>query len=91
MILFLNKRDLFWEKIQQVPLTVCFPDYKGPPNDYDECTKFIQKQFELRNKSPTKKIYTHVTCATDTTNVRAVFNAIKDIVLGETLQEAQLA
>jgi len=91
MILFLNKRDLFWEKIQQVPITVCFPDYKGPPNDYDETTKFIQKQFELRNKSTSKKIYTHVTCATDTTNVKAVFNAVKDIVLADTLSEAQLA
>jgi len=89
IILFLNKRDLFWEKIQQVPLTVCFPDYTGA-NDYDNTTAYIQQQFEHRNKNPQKKIYTHVTCATDTTNVRAVFDAIKDIVLGENLAEAQL-
>jgi len=91
MILFLNKRDLYWEKIQQVPITVCFPDYKGLPNNYDETSKYLQKQFELRNKNPTKKVYSHVTCATDTTNVRAVFNAVKDIVLSETLKEANLA
>ena len=29
MILFLNKKDLFLEKIQEKPLTHVFPDYKG--------------------------------------------------------------
>ena len=28
-ILFLNKTDLFRDKIQRVPLTVCFPQYNG--------------------------------------------------------------
>ena len=30
IILFLNKTDLFREKIQRVPLSLCFPDYTGP-------------------------------------------------------------
>ena len=29
IILFLNKKDLFNEKIKYSPLTVCFPEYKG--------------------------------------------------------------
>lgn len=28
-ILFLNKKDLFAEKIKRSPLNVCFPEYKG--------------------------------------------------------------
>jgi translation elongation factor EF-1alpha len=31
VILFLNKSDIFGEKIHKVDLSVCFPDYKGSP------------------------------------------------------------
>ena len=29
IFLFLNKKDLFEEKIKKSPFTVCFPEYKG--------------------------------------------------------------
>ena len=29
IILFLNKKDLFAEKIEKSPLTICFPEYMG--------------------------------------------------------------
>ena len=29
IVLFLNKKDLFDEKIRKSPLTVCFPEYEG--------------------------------------------------------------
>ena len=29
IILFLNKKDLFEDKIKKSPLTVCFPEYTG--------------------------------------------------------------
>jgi len=89
MVLFLNKSDLFAEKIKKVPLTVCFPDYNGQ-NNYDETTAYLIHQFESKNRNPDKQVYTHITCATNTDNVNAVFNAVKDIIIRRSLNEAGL-
>jgi len=86
MILFLNKRDLFEEKIKRVDLTVAFPDYRGGLN-YDNAVTFIKDKFLAQNENPKKHIYTQVTCATDTDNINVVFNAVKDIILQQILQE----
>jgi len=89
MILFLNKRDLFSDKIQKVPLTTCFPEYTGA-NEYEPAIKYIQMQFEGRVTDKEKAVYSHVTCATDKNNVNAVFNAVKDIVIRQSLREGGL-
>jgi GTPase SAR1 family protein len=89
MILFLNKRDLFSEKISRVPLRLCFPDYEGK-DTYEEGSQYVKWQFESRNKNKEKVIYTHITCATDTDNVAAVFNAVKDIIIRQSLGQAGL-
>jgi len=89
MILFLNKRDLFAEKIKKVKLKDYFPEYTGE-NNYDEAVNFIINIFHSKNTNPERTIYTHVTCATDSTNVQAVFNAVKDIIIKRSLQEGGL-
>jgi len=90
MILMLNKRDLFAEKIVKVPLTVTFKEYKGDPHNYDQCVEFIKNQFESKRQDPSKPIYTHICCATDKNNMRHVFNAVKDIVIRRSLEEGGL-
>jgi hypothetical protein len=89
MILMLNKRDLFLEKIDKVPLTVCplFKDYTGP-NTYDAGLVLIEDAFHARAKN--KLIYTHVTCATDTGHMKVVFEAVKDIVIRAALNDVGL-
>jgi len=89
MILFLNKRDLFAEKLPIVPLSQFFPEYTGD-NSYESGCEFMQEQFETRNRNPEKQIYTHITCATDTDNIKVVFNAVKDIIIRKSLNEAGL-
>jgi guanine nucleotide-binding protein G(o) subunit alpha len=89
IILMLNKRDVFMDKVTKVSLRTCFPDYTGA-DTYEEGVAFLTEQFTSRNRNPDKQIYAHVTCATDTDNVAAVFNAVKDIIIRKTLTEAGL-
>jgi len=90
MILFLNKSDLFRDKIKKTPITNLFPDYKGPPADFDAATAFIKEQFMAKSADPAKLIFTHVTCATDTENVRIVFNAVRTSILHKNLTDANI-
>jgi len=89
VILFLNKVDLFKKKIQTKPLTVCFQDYKGDPRDADEAIAFIRRKFFIKSKNPDKQIHTHITCATDTNNIAAVFLTVKRILLHQVMNAAQ--
>ncbi|KAK9971606.1 hypothetical protein ABG768_024962 [Culter alburnus] len=85
IILFLNKKDLFGEKITKSPLSICFPEYTGP-NTFEAAATFIQGQFESKNRSPNKEIYCHLTCATDTGNIQVVFDAVTDIIIANNLR-----
>ncbi|KAG6888457.1 Guanine nucleotide-binding protein subunit alpha [Termitomyces sp. Mi166 len=69
VILFLNKIDLFAEKISRSPLSDYFPDYTGGDN-YDAACEYLLRRFVSLNQSAaTKQIYAHYTCATDTQQI----------------------
>jgi len=85
IILFLNKKDLFEEKILRSNLAICFAEYAGA-QEYGEAAAYIQAQFEAKNKSTTKEIYCHMTCATDTQNVQFVFDAVTDVIIANNLR-----
>lgn len=89
MILFFNKDDLFREKLPKVPLSTHFPDYKG--SSYDEAVGFICEKFlsKVHQHSP-KRIYPHVTNATNTENMQVVFEAVKDTIIRRSLHEGGL-
>jgi len=54
--------------------------------EYGEAAAYIQAQFEAKNKSTTKEIYCHMTCATDTTNIQFVFDAVTDVIIANNLR-----
>lgn len=86
MILFLNKKDVFQEKIMKVNLNVCFPECDT--NDYQKGADYIASRFVALNRNENKKIYTHFTCATNTDNIKFCMVAVKDIILQENLKNS---
>eukprot|EP00731_Ephydatia_muelleri_P028469 Em0020g113a len=92
MILFLNKVDLFENKVltSDRQLRNYFSSYQGPDRNPEEAKKFIQSQFLERNMSKNKIIYPHFTTATNTSNIRVVFQAVLDAIIRENLEAANL-
>eukprot|EP00834_Sanchytrium_tribonematis_P004997 NODE_276_length_10970_cov_0.627909.p8 type:complete len:163 gc:universal NODE_276_length_10970_cov_0.627909:2378-1890(-) len=79
IIFFMNKTDLFKEKLKSIPLQSYLPDYNGDP-DPNKAAKYILNQFVEVNRQKLK-IYPHLTCATDTNQIKVVFKAIKDTLV----------
>lgn len=75
IILFFNKIDRFKEKLPVSPIQNYFPDYEGGP-DYAAACDYILNRFVSLNQAETKQIYTHFTCATDTTQIKFVMGAV---------------
>ncbi|KAL0059673.1 Guanine nucleotide-binding protein alpha-2 subunit [Marasmius tenuissimus] len=88
IILFLNKTDVFKKKISRVPLKRYFPEYTGG-NDITKAAKFILWKFNQCNRARLS-IYPHLTQATDTTNIRLVFAAVKETVLQNAMRVIML-
>ncbi|KAJ3440398.1 guanine nucleotide-binding protein g(o) subunit alpha [Anaeramoeba flamelloides] len=86
IILFLNKKDLFDEKIKRVDLKVTFKEYKGE-NESEEASQYIRSEFVKLYKNERKKVYPYFTCATDTSNIKNVFEAVKDTILANLIRD----
>jgi len=89
IILFLNKIDLFREKLSKSPMKNYFPDYDGGA-DYDTACNYLLNRFVSLNQSDTKQIYTHFTCATDTQQIKFVMAAVQDIIIRINLETVGL-
>lgn len=60
-------------------------------NTYEEAAAYIRMKFENLNKrKEQKEIYTHFTCATDTSNIEFVFDAVTDVIIKNNLKDCGL-
>ena len=91
MILFLNKKDLYEEKIKNVHIgdQPAFANFDGKVGDadyYDKGIAYFLDMFTAQNTNPERQIYSHATCATDSKNVEVVFNSCKDIIMRKNME-----
>ena len=89
VILFLNKSDLFEKKVGKYPVKEHFKDFDGQETK-DEIINFFKQKFkdQRRDKRDGQKpeIHFHVTCATDTTCVKKMFESCRTIIIKKELQ-----
>ena len=101
IVLFLNKNDLFVQKLWRVPYRlpgVRNDDFQGPYAEDENAVReevieaaqkhTLEKFLKVRRDAEKRQVYHHITCATDTKNVQVVFNACKDIILRSNLLES---
>ncbi|KAK9321970.1 guanine nucleotide binding protein, alpha subunit [Lipomyces orientalis] len=86
IVLFLNKVDVFEEKLKKVALSDWFKDYDGG-DDFNKAAKFILWRFTQLNRSGLN-IYPHLTQATNTSNIRLVFAAVEETILQNSLKDS---
>jgi len=90
VILFMNKRDLFEQKLKVTPLASVFPDYHGDA-DFDAGVKYMLKKFLDKSDARRKDmIFSHITCAMDKFNIQHVFDDVKEILIRKAISTAGL-
>jgi len=77
-IVFLNKYDLFCDKIKQAPITISFPNFPNDknPNDAQDVVDFVMEQFrivEQKHANSNISTHMHLTTALDTDRINKLF------------------
>jgi guanine nucleotide-binding protein subunit alpha len=87
LLLFLNKMDLFREKLLisgANPIHKYFPDYQGSPTDVVAAQEFFAIKFRSLLKT-TKEVYVHYTNATDTDLLKKTMDSVQDMIVQRNL------
>ena len=93
-MLFLNKKDIFAEKILYSDIATQRPfcDYAGPTKDFDHgVLYFIQKFKDCLIDDEFNDSFIHLTCATDTNNMEFVLNSVRTIIVADNLKRSGFA
>merc|ERR1712228_35931 len=97
IILFLNKNDLFEQRLREgISLSVAFGDDESKDDDeeFKKCHKaasgFIRREYERLNRNPYKKIFVHITTATNKNNIESVFWDVQNIIVSGNMKTSGL-
>lgn len=92
LILFLNKIDLFREKVQSgnAPIRAHFPEYSGDDQDTEAGQEFFSRKFRNLVRDPGKEAYVHYTNATDTNLLDKTMKSVQDMIVQRNLHSLML-
>lgn len=85
IILFLNKMDLFKEKLAEKRVKDYFPDYTDANDDYNAASKYFANKFRGLNRTVEREIYIHFTNATDTNLLKITMQSVQDTIIQSNL------
>lgn len=92
LILFLNKIDLFRDKVLsgKAPIKEHFPDYTGQSTDVEAGQDFFARKFRNLVRDPDKDAYVHFTNATDTNLLDKTMKSVQDMIVQRNLHTLML-
>jgi len=90
VILFLNKTDLLAEKVLVSDISHFFPRFLGNSKFLNDVQQFELRLFDDRRAVRTRPLFHHFTTAVDTENIKFVFQAVRDTILGDNLKSLML-
>ncbi|KAK4972574.1 hypothetical protein LTR28_012219 [Elasticomyces elasticus] len=92
LILFLNKIDIFKDKVESrtSPIKAHFPDYNGAETDVTAGQRFFADKFKNLVRDPSKEVYVHYTNATDTDLLKKTMMSVQDMIVKQNLNQLLL-
>ena len=87
IIVFFNKFDLLKEKVKRSNIKEYFRDFEGDPRNVDNVQTFLVSMYNEVRRKPMQDFYYHFTTATDTKNIKVVFEIVRDTVLKKNIDE----
>lgn len=92
LVLFLNKIDLFVEKVStgRSQIREHFPDYTGDEGDVNAGQRFFADKFRNLVRDHQKEVYVHYTNATDTNLLEKTMRSVQDMIVQRNLHSLML-
>jgi len=83
IILFLNKVDIFEQKLKEIPLNTFFEEYQGG-RDKDYACEYVRARF-VELVSDSTKLFPHITCALDTNHIEHVIYDVRAEIIHQNI------
>ncbi|KAI8842039.1 guanine nucleotide binding protein, alpha subunit [Chytriomyces cf. hyalinus JEL632] len=87
LILFMNKIDMFKEKLKRSQISSYFPEFEGCNTYHDGCEFFV-KIFLDSTKYKENKVHIHFTWATDTRQISKILTSVTTLIVGKSLEDS---